>query len=184
MKYDKGDKEGNRWVFETPYYIKWDTKTVSWFQDNSGKKGSGMPVLRNKEFFFKSGFCWSDVHTTYLRSRLKEESVYDVASMSLSSINSKIDNRYLVCLINSKFVAEYQENFLNNTSHFQINDARKLPIVIPSKEISKKFINIFKSTEKIKRTFYKKEISFDEQNVALSKIEKENDLLVENTYGC
>jgi len=183
VKYDKGDKEGNRWVFETPYYIKWDTKTVNWFQDNSGKKGSGMPVLRNKDFFFKSGFCWSDVHTTYLRSRLKEESVHDVTSMSLSSINSKIDNRYLVCLINSKFIAEYQENFLNNTSHFQINDARKLPIIVPSKEITKKFIDIFKNTEKIKKSFYKKEISFNEQSIALSKIEKENDLLVEKIYG-
>ena len=27
VKYDKGDKEGNRWYFETPYYIKWDKKT-------------------------------------------------------------------------------------------------------------------------------------------------------------
>lgn len=183
VKYDKGDKDGNRWVFETPYYIKWDNKSVSWYQNNSGKKGAGMPVFRNKDFFFKKGFCWSDVHSIYLRSRLKEESVHDVTSMSLSSITSKIDNRYLVCLINSKFIAEYQENFLNNTSHFQINDARKLPIIIPTKEVAKKFIDIFITTEKIKRTFFKKEISFDEQSLALSKIEKENDLLVEKIYG-
>lgn len=183
VKYDKGDKEGNRWIFETPYYIKWDTKTVSWFQDNSGKKGSGMPALRNKDFFFKSGFCWSDVHTIYLKSRLKEESVHDVTSMSLSSINSKIDNRYLVCLINSKFIAEYQENFLNNTSHFQINDARKLPIIVPKKEISNKFIDIFDRTKNIKNAFYKNEISFEQHSDALSKIEKENDLLVEKIYG-
>ena len=183
VKYDKGDKEGNRWVFETPYYIKWDTKTVNWFQDNSGKKGSGMPVLRNKAFFFKAGFCWSDVHTTYLKSRLKEESVYDVTSMSLFSVNPKIDNRYLVCLINSKFIAEYQENFLNNSSHFQINDARKLPIVVPTKELTKQFIDIFNSTKKIKDAFYKKEISFDKQTIDLLKIEKINDILVEKIYG-
>lgn len=183
VKYDKGDKDGNRWTFDTPYYIKWDSKTVNWFQENSGKKGTGMPVLRNKDFFFKSGFCWSDVHTTYLKSRIKEESVHDVTSMSLTSINSKIDNRYLVCIINSKFISEYQEDFLNNTSHFQINDARKIPIVVPSTKIAEKFINIFSSAEKIKNSFYRDKISQDEHNDALIKIEKENNLLVEKIYG-
>jgi len=177
VKYDKGDKEGNRWVFDTPYYIKWDFKSVNFL------KTSDLARWQGHNFFFKTGFCWSDVHTTYLKSRIKEESVHDVTSMSLSSVNSKIDNRYLVCLINSKFIAEYQENFLNNSSHFQINDARKLPIVVPTKELTKKFIDIFQSAKKIKYAFYKKEISFDEQIVALSKIEKSNDILVEKIYG-
>ena len=177
VKYDKGDKEGNRWTFETPYFIKWDTKSVNYLKTNSLARWQGY------NFFFKSGFCWSDIHTIYLKSRLKDESVHDVTSMSLSSINSKIDNRYLVCLINSKFIAEYQENFLNNTSHFQINDARKLPIIVPKKEISKKFIDIFNRTKKIKNEFYKNEISFEQHNDALYKIEKENDLLVEKIYG-
>ena len=183
VKYDKGDKDGNRWFFETPYYVKWDNKSVTWYKNNSGKKGAGMPVFRNKEFFFKKGFCWSDVHSIYLRSRLKEESVHDVTSMSLSSVNPKIDDRYLVCLINSKFIAEYQENFLNNTSHFQINDARKLPVIVPSKELSQKFVDIFINTEKVKKNFFNGKISEEEQNNLLSKIEIDNDLLVEKIYG-
>ena len=177
VKYDKGDKEGNRWIFETSYYIKWDTKSVNFLKTSSLARWQGY------NFFFKKGFCWGDVHTVYLRSRLKDESVHDVTSMSLSSTNSKIDNRYLVCLINSKFIAEYQENFLNNTSHFQINDARKLPIIVPTKEVSQKFIDIFKNTEKIKKSFFKKQISLEDQSIALLKIEKINDLLVEKIYG-
>lgn len=41
---------------------------------------------------------------------------------------------YFVALINSEFISLYVDNFINNTSHFQINDARQLPIIIPQKE--------------------------------------------------
>lgn len=39
---------------------------------------------------------------------------------------------YYVGLINSELISLYVDNFVNNTSHFQINDARQLPIIIPS----------------------------------------------------
>ena len=42
---------GNRWYFETPYYIRWDKKTVSWFTENSGRSDIGMPVIRNKDLW-------------------------------------------------------------------------------------------------------------------------------------
>ena len=183
VKYDKGDKDGNRWFFQSPYYIKWDLDTVAWFKNNSGKSGEGMPVLRNKEFYFRKGFCWSDVHTTYLKSRLKDESIHDVTSMSLFSVNAKIDNKYLVCLINSKFISEFQEEFLNNTSHFQINDARKIPIIVPSKIVANKFIKIFDSALSIKKDFFSSKITDEEQQFKLLEIEKNNEILVEEIYN-
>ena len=61
--------------------------------------------------FLKEGFSWSDIHTTYLKSRIKESSIHDVKSMSLFSINDKISNGYLVSLINSKFISEFQQIF-------------------------------------------------------------------------
>jgi len=183
VKYDKGDKDGNRWFFTTPYYIKWDTETVNWFMSNSGRSGVGMPVIRNKDFFFKSGFCWSDVHTTYLRCRLKEKSIYDVKSMSLFNINPKISDKFLVCLINSKFISEFQQDFLNNTSSFQINDARKIPIIIPDKATLAKFDNLYDEAKKIKDNFFKNIITEDEHYKKLNFIESQNDLLVEKLYG-
>ena len=182
VKYDKGDKDGNRWIYETPYYIKWDIKTVSWFQNNSGKKGVGMPVLRNKDFYFKTGFCWSDVHTTYLKCRLKRKTVHDVKSMSLTSINEYISDKYLVCIINSNFISKFQQDFINNTASFQINDARRLPIIVPNKKLSKQFTDIFDNAANIKRDFLDEKISFDEQETKLLKIENENNFLVEKVY--
>ena len=46
VKYDKGDKDGNRWFMKTPYYLNWNTKSVNWFRENSGKKASN---ARNKK---------------------------------------------------------------------------------------------------------------------------------------
>ena len=58
----------------------------------------------------------------------------DVLSMALYTKAENISEKYLICLINSKLISLYVCNFINNTSHFQINDARQLPIVIPTQK--------------------------------------------------
>ncbi len=115
VPYDKGDKDGNRWYAPTPYYIDWSRENVKFLKENSGKKGEGMPVVRNPQFYFREGFCWTDVNSTYLKSRLKENGVYDVLTMSLFSC-TKIPDWYFVCLINSKFISEYVDDFVNSVS--------------------------------------------------------------------
>ena len=131
VPYDKGDKDGNRWYLETPFAIAWSKENVQFLKTNSGKKGEGMPVVRNPQFYFREGFCWIDVNSTYLKARIKSKGVFDVLSMSLFSM-TELPDWYYVSLINSEFISMYVDNFINNTSHFQINDARQLPIIIPS----------------------------------------------------
>ena len=84
-------------------------------------------------FYFREGFCWIDVNSTYLKARIKSKGIFDVLSMSLFTL-TKIPDWYYVCLINSELISLYVDNFINNTSHFQINDARQLPIIIPNNE--------------------------------------------------
>ncbi|ATA86661.1 restriction endonuclease [Capnocytophaga gingivalis] len=133
VPYDKGDKEGNRWYLETPFAIAWSKENVQFLKTNSGKKGEGMPVVRNPQFYFREGFCWIDVNSTYLKARIKSNGVFDVLSMSLFTI-TELPDWYYVSLINSEFISLYVDNFINNTSHFQINDARQLPVIIPTQE--------------------------------------------------
>ena len=71
---------------------------VQFLKTNSGKKGEGMPVVRNPQFYFREGFCWIDVNSTYLKARLKGNGVFDVLSMSLFSMN-QIPDWYYVCLL-------------------------------------------------------------------------------------
>lgn len=182
VKYDKGDKDGNRWFNISPYYIKWDTNTVKWFTENSGRTGQGMPALRNKTFFFKKGFSWSDVHTTYLRCRLKDKTIHDVTSMSLTSVNPKISNEYIVSIINSKFISKFQEDFLNNTSHFQINDARKIPIIVPTEKTKKQIEEIFTKAMSVKKNYFNDKINLDKHDYMLNEIENLNDRFVEELY--
>ena len=53
---------------------------------NSGKKGEGMPVVRNPQFNFKEGLCWIltlNESSEYQKSRIKEKTVNDVNAMAL-----------------------------------------------------------------------------------------------------
>ena len=139
-----------------------------------------MPVVRNPQFYFREGFCWIDVNSTYLKARIKSNGVFDVLSMSLFSMSS-IPDWYFVSLINSELISLYVDNFINNTSHFQINDARQLPIVIPSKSVINNVRRLFK------RAYDAKKGVIDDKTLAtseeiLSAVQRELDRYVYNIY--
>jgi len=156
--YDKGDKDGNRWFLESPFYIDWSEENVRFLFANSGKKGEGMPVVRNPQFYFREGFCWTDVNSVYLTSRIKLKGVHDVLSMSLFSLLESIPNWMIVCVINSNFISEFVETFINSTSHFQINDARQLPIIIPTHKQLGEFEELFNNSYNIKKKQFSGEL--------------------------
>lgn len=85
-------------------------------------------------FFFKEGLCWSDINTTFLKCRIKQKSIHDVKSMSLFAVCDKVPEDFILCVLNSTLISYYVDTFVNNTQTFQINDARQLPIVIPTQE--------------------------------------------------
>ena len=71
-------------------------------KSHSGHSGAGMPVVRNPQFYFRNGFCWSDVldpSNAYIKCRLKGNTVNDVKSMSLYD-ESGLGDKYFVFNIN------------------------------------------------------------------------------------
>ena len=179
VPYDKGDKDGNRWFLETPFAIAWSKENVHFFKTNSGKKGEGMPVYRNPQFYFKEGFCWNDINTTYLKCRIKGKSVNDVKSMSLYGMIEKVPEFYMVALINSSFVSYYVDSFINNTQTFQINDARQIPIIIPSEKELLEISTIFNEAVKLKKKEFKTSILQIEE---LNSLQCELDKTVASIY--
>lgn len=141
---------------------------------NSGKKGAGMPVVRNPQFNFKEGFCWTDINSTFLKARLKDKGVFDVVSMTLFT-RTQLPDWYYVILINTYFMSLYVDTFINNTSHFQINDARQVPIIIPNDHQLAEFKSLFSMAVQYKRDA--------KQNSSLSSIEAQIDTLVNELYG-
>jgi hypothetical protein len=110
---------------------------LQFLKTNSGKKGEGMPVFRNPQYYFKEGVCWTNIlnpQARLLKTKIKSKSVNDVGSMSLFSIHKNIPNYYLVVLLNSELIFDYYREFINCTVNIQINDIRQLPIYIPSLE--------------------------------------------------
>ena len=175
VPYDKGDKDGNRWYLETPFAIAWSKENVQFLKTNSGKKGEGMPVVRNPQFYFKEGLCWSDINTTYLKCRKKQKSINDVKSMSLFGMSDKVPEMYIISIINSTYMSQYVDNFVNNTQTFQINDARQLPFIVPTQEELNEFIDVFMQALKIKQSSNDEEELFNLQNRL--------DRLTERLYG-
>ena len=132
-------------------------------------------------FFFREGFCWIDVNSTYLKARLKGNGVFDVLSMSLFTQIS-LPDWYFVSLINSNFISNYVDTFINNTSHFQINDARQLPIMIPSEKQLMRLHNLFNKAQAIKKQQFSSSITNLEAEVSLSDIQLELDTIVSELY--
>ena len=183
IPYEKGDKEGNRWYFETPYYIDWSKENVNYLKNNSGKKGIGMPVVRNPQYYFREGFCWSDIHTVLIKARLKTKGIHDVKSMSLFTlIPDKCPEYYLITILNSKFMSEYEFNFVNGTQTFQMNDARQLPVIIPTYEQLIEFKKVFDEACYIQKLRFNEDISKKEADLKLDIIQNKVDQLVYQLY--
>ena len=80
-------------------------------------------------------------------------------------------------------MSHYVDNFINNTSHFQINDARQAPIIIPSEGHLKIFKMLFQKAYEIKRKKFSSEISEEKADELLQIIQKELDMAVETLYA-
>lgn len=185
VPYDKGDREGNRWYLETPYLIDWSEESVDWLKSHSGHSGAGMPVLRNPQFYFRNGFCWTNVlnpNSTYFKCRLKDTTVNDVGSMSLYD-ESGLGDKYFVLSLNSYLHFKVLREFFNNTVNIQMNDIRKLPVKIPSEKELKVFNKKFDECLAIKKEYFAGEIDRAEMNAQLRPIEAEIDEMVNILYG-
>ena len=126
-------------------------------------------------FYFREGLCWSDINTMFLKCRKKEKSIHDVKSMSIFGVSNLLSEDYIITMINSTLISHYVDNFVNNTQTFQINDARQLPIIIPTSTDDEQAKSFVSNAIKIKKGHT--------TNNALDVIQKEVDSYVEKIYN-
>lgn len=190
VRYDKGDRDGNKWLSDTPFAINWNNQAVSWLKSNSGKSGAGMPVVRNPQFYFKPGFSWNIINGTRNSNNHKfkfiEASVNDVGGMKLSIHDSGrkfVSDKYVVCICNSFLNNRLTESFINFTVNFQMNDARQIPIIIPTKEQLAAFESKFDECFAIQQRYFNGDIEKAQARAELKPIEDEIDEMVNQLYG-
>ena len=169
VPYDKGDKDGNRWYLETPFAIAWSKENVHFLKTDPKARYQGY------SFFFREGLCWSDINTTFLKCRKKQKSIHDVKSMSIFGLTNKVPEDYIIVLINSTLISYYVDNFVNNTQTFQINDARQLPIIIPTMQDIVIAHNIITEAIQIKKNY---------KFTTLDELQKKVDTFIRNIYHC
>lgn len=182
VAYDKGDKDGNRWYLKNSYVIAWSKKNVAELKRNAGKKGFGSSRFQNPQFYFKEGFCYSDIKTHYIKARIKPPSIHDVKSMSLFSETSKVPNYYLITLLNSQLAADIVSSFINNTQTFQINDCRFLPIPIPSQSQLNECKIIFDKALEIQKSYFKDKLVKSERDNLMKSIQYDVDAFTLKIY--
>lgn len=103
--------------------------------------------------------------------------------MSLFGLTQEIPESYYVSLINSSFISLYVDSFVNNTQTFQINDARQIPIIIPSKSQLAEVIDIFDKSVHLKKMEFSHVQKSVDNAEKLAKLQVQLDALVLSIYG-
>jgi len=182
VPYDKGDKEGNRWWAPSVYYIDWSKENVKSLQTDPKARWQGY------QLYFREGFCWNNVSTPiheesmFIKCRIKEKTVNDVASMSLYSKHQLTTNKYLVSMLNSRLLFNFLKTFINTSVNLQMNDIRQLPIVIPMPKQLKEFEEIFNKAVDIQKKKFSNQITEELAKQELNDIQKELDQKVLKLY--
>ena len=141
-----------------------------------------MPVVRNPQYYFKEGFCWTNIlnpQARLLKVKRKEKSVNDVGGMSLSSIVNLVPNNLIIALLNSEFLFDYYREFINVTVNIQINDVRQLPIMIPEQVELLKFNMLFDDIVEVKN---QEHLDMSVRNLKILDLESKLNKLVINLY--
>jgi hypothetical protein len=141
-----------------------------------------MPVLRNPQYFFREGFCWSNVLTTHIKCRKKQKTVHSTESMSLFSVTKCVPEFFMISLINSQFVAYYINSFVNSTSHCTTGDAKLIPVLIPTVEKLQNIKEIFDKAIIIREKESSNLISEQEAESMLDIIQQDLDLTINELY--
>lgn len=166
-------------------YIDWSRESVEWLFENSGKKGTAMPVIRNPEYYFRSGVTFGRTSGNILKPKVASGSVFDTETPLLVSLDYGITSKYLAAILNSELPLSILNNFVNHTVHIQVNDLRLLPIVIPTEFKRKEVEVLVDEAIQIQKKRYA--MKNEEEKAALwkdlQKVQIEIDNKVEEIYG-
>jgi len=128
IEYNRGNAEGLRWSVPTTEVINWRKEYVHELKTSDSSRWQGEP------YYPTTGFGWVD----YFTNRLKGFSVgigpYSKNVIKMHSFCPLVNDKFMIALLNSDFIASYVKNMITVTHTLQINDGRLIPIRIPTPE--------------------------------------------------
>ena len=133
LPFRKGDPEGHKWIADDPLFIDWSEPSVAWLYANSGRRASGMPVVRNAHLYLQPNVTWSrTANHTDAKARLQPPCVFDTDSAVLTPLADFLSVRAFLSILNSEVFSFFCKRFLNNTNKYEATDLRMMPLVIPT----------------------------------------------------
>lgn len=169
VNYYKGNSEGFKWFVPYSEAINWSESVVTELKEgkitNSRWQGSN--------YFNATGFGWVDYFTNRIKSFFVEPGIYSKNIVKLHSSSDVLPDKYLVGLLNSKFISFYIKQFITTTHTLQINDGRLIPIMTPTSSQLTSVTNIVDEILKIKK---------NNMHFSTSYLEDELDRLVFELY--
>lgn len=167
-------------------FIDWSRSNVKWLFNNSGKKGSGMPVIRNPHYYFSEGITYIDVGGAEIKARILPASIYDHTAHSLFPDEKDISPKYLLGILNTNLASYFANEFLNHTMHFELNDIRLLPIIILTPSQRKEIEALVDPAIEIQKTRYATKDENEKSRLwhKLQEVQKQINEKVEEIYEC
>ena len=165
VPYYKGQnksEDSNRWFTEQTYFINWSQENVKYLQKSKSARWQGF------QYFFRQAFGWNLRRTIHIKARLIDVfGIQDVNLMSLKSeAHETLSDKYLTAYLNQDWTAEILE-IITLGEATQINDIKKLPVLIPRKETLNKVDSLVDKILNIKKSkiaeSHNKIIEFEDQ---------------------
>jgi len=108
-----------RWYGNNEYLVFWENH-------GNNIRNCSKSFLRNTNYYFKSGYTWSDVSTGLISFRLQEPGfIFDTCA---PTVFPKGNSEYLLGLLNSKVTQMFMD-LLSPTMHYTSGSLSKVPLI-------------------------------------------------------
>lgn len=118
--------KGDSYYTPITEYIDWSKEAVNGIQEDG--------LIRNKRYYFNEGIFISRGGSGEPVIRYAPPAVIDSSGSIFIPTSDLVTARYLNGLLNSRLIQHIIDQFINGTVNTQVQDMRRVPVVIPSED--------------------------------------------------
>ncbi len=146
VPFRKGDPEGNRWVDNEPLFIDWSRDSVKWLSEALEARWQG------HKMFLTAGVSWS-LHANHVavKARYQQPCVFDASGSRLTPAESLMAAEFFLAILNSDVFSYFLKKFIKHNQDVEINDLRRMPLVMPTKAQEKRLTELAEKAIEAKR---------------------------------
>jgi len=173
-----GEAENVYWCF-ADRFINWAQDSVKFLCSSSKARWQGY------DHFLKEGITYIDVGGAEIKARILPSSIYDHTAHSFFPDEKAAPSKYLLGILNTSLASYFANEFLNHTMHFELNDIRLLPIVIPTDSQKKEIEALVDKAIEIQKIRYSTNDENEKSRLwqELRAVRREIDKRIEGIYG-